>query len=390
MRVAQRTISRNYMTNLNNTLSKRADILARSESGLRFDQLSEDVAAGARAMSTQESRYAAEQQKNTAEALVKELDSAWKALGAADEIVQDILEEMKSAAGVRTEEKLEAIKEKIGAMKAQYLQTMNSQYGGKYLFGGTNNATPPFTEGDDGRLQFNGVTVANIYKYNDKYYYVKNDGDKPKFQTEELDEDGNPLVPPVPIDPPIPLDDLVPQSGKIYLDTGLGLTVTGDGVDSRTAFQVNVVGLDALGYIDFISEIDNGLPYDKNDPDQVEDHEAWINKTNNIYDLVSEVERLLSPNYSEARLDDMQLRLTEMNDTMRMARTFMDTQTTSLEYLVDRLKVDIDGMEKLEDSLMTAEPAGEAIKMKNVEYAWQAVLALGSQILPSSLLDYLS
>ena len=129
-------------------------------------------------------------------------------------------------------------------------------------------------------------------------------------------------------------DPLVPQSGKIYLDTGLGLTVTGDSVDSRTAFQVNVVGLDALGYIDFISEIDNGLPYDKNDPDQVEDHEEWINKTNNIYDLVSEVERLLSPDYSEARLDDMQLRLTEMNDTMRMARTFMDTQTTSLEYLV--------------------------------------------------------
>ena len=181
MRVAQRTISRNYMTSLNNTLSKRADILARSESGLRFEQLSEDVAAGARAMDTQESRYAATQQKNTAEALIKELYSAWKTMGSADSIVQDILEEMKSAAGVRTEEKLEAIKKNIGAMKAQYLQTMNTQYGGKYLFGGTNNATPPFTEGDDGRLQFNGITVANIYKYNDKYYYVQ-DGQKPSFK----------------------------------------------------------------------------------------------------------------------------------------------------------------------------------------------------------------
>ena len=108
-----------------------------------------------------------------------------------------------------------------------------------------------------------------------------------------------------------------------------------------------------------------------------------------IYDLVTQVENMISPNYADLNMDDMQLRLTEMNDTMRMARTFIDTQTTSLEYLVDRLKTDIDGMEKLEDSLMTAEPAGEAIKMKNVEYAWQAVLALGNQILPSSLLDYL-
>lgn len=354
------------MSSLNNTLSRRADILARSESGLRFDKLSEDVAAGARAMDTQESRYAALQQKSTAEALEKELDSAWKMLGKGDEIIQDVLEQMKSAAGVRPEEKLEAIKEKISAMKAQYLQVLNSQYGGKYLFGGTNNASPPFTENEEGRLLFNGVEVSKIYKDGDKFY-VSADG-----KTKD------------------PQNDLpVPQSGKIYLDTGFGLSVGADGVDSRTAFQVNVVGLEAVGYMDFIPEIENGLPYDENDPDQVADHEEWINKTNNIYDLITEVENLLTPGYSEARLDDMQLRLTSMNDTMRMARTELDTQSNTLEYLIDRLDLDISGMEKLEDSLMTAEPAGEAIKMKDVEYAWQAVLALGSQILPSSLLDYL-
>ena len=376
MRVAQRTISRNYMTSLNNTLSKRADILARSESGLRFEQLSEDVAAGARAMDTQESRYAATQQKNTAEALVKELDSAWKALGTADSIIQDVLEEMKSAAGVRTEEKLDAIKEKVGAMKAQYLQTLNSQYGGKYLFGGTNNATPPFTEGEDGRLQFNGITVANIYKYGDKYYYVE-DGKKPDFDYT--------VTPPVKNEPG---DPLVPQSGKIYLDTGFGLSVGADGVDSRTAFQVNVVGLDAVGYMGFLTDEESNVGFDP-DGKFCEEVQGWIHQTNNIYDLISETEKLLAPDYDEKRLDDMQLRLTTMDDKMRMARTFTDTQSTSLEYLVDQLKSDIDGMEKLEDSLMTAEPAGEAIKMKNVEYAWQAVLALGSQILPSSLLDYL-
>lgn len=378
MRVAQRTISRNYMTSLNNTLSKRADILARSESGLRFEQLSEDVAAGARAMDTQESRYAATQQMNTAEALVKELDSAWKALGTADSIVKDVLEQMKSAAGVRTEEKLAAIKEKVGAMKAQYLQTLNSQYGGKYLFGGTNNATPPFTEGDNGRLQFNGITVANIYKYGDKYYYMENDQKEPKFIYDTS-------VPPKVIGTN---DPQVPQSGKIYLDTGLGLTVGANDVDSRTAFQVNVVGLEAAGYMGFLTDEENRIECDENG-DPTEASRSWVRQTNNIYDLISETEKMLAPDYDEKKLDDMQLRLTTMDDKMRMSRTFMDTQSTSLEYLVDRLKSDIDGMEKLEDSLMTAEPAGEAIKMKNVEYAWQAVLALGSQILPSSLLDYL-
>ena len=56
------------------------------------------------------------------------------------------------------------------------------------------------------------------------------------------------------------------ESGKIYLDTGFGLSVGADGVDSRTAFQVNVVGLDAMGFMNFIPEVKTGL----------EDSEEWI------------------------------------------------------------------------------------------------------------------
>ena len=173
----------------------------------------------------------------------------------------------------------------------------------------------------------------------------------------------------------------VPYSDAIYLDTGLGLTIDRDGgtsVDARTAFHVNVVGLELCGFTGFV----NGIKLDNG---------AYTQQTiaNNIYDMISEVERLLAPGYGEDQLDAMQMQLTAMNDTMRMARTDVDTRSNSLESMVVRLKTEIDGMEKLEDSLMTAEPAGEAIDLKDIEYSWQAVLALGSQILPSSLLDYL-
>ena len=78
-----------------------------------------------------------------------------------------------------------------------------------------------------------------------------------------------------------------------------------------------------------------------------------------------------------------------MNDQMRMARTEVDTSATALEDMISKLTDDIDSMEKLEDSLMTAPPAKEAINLKDIEYAWKAVLAVGNQILPSSLLDFL-
>lgn len=363
MRVAQRTISRNYLNSLNNTLGKRAEALRRSEDGLRFTKLSDDVASGARAMDTQEMRYAAVQQKNTAEELLKELESVWTSIGTGDSIIQDVADKMKEAAGVRSEEKLAVIKQQIGALKEQYLQVLNTPYGGKYLFGGTNNASAPFTTSEEGKLMFNGVEVNKIYKSGGKYYEMAGAAPDPD------------------------VDVLVPQSGKIYLDVGLGLGVGTDGVDPRTAFQVNVVGLEIAGFMDFIPEFKLDDNYDG--PQDKDEYEAQMNKLNNIYDLISEVEKSISPVYEDQKLSDLQQRLITMNDTMRMARTDVDTRANSLENIINQLEDDISGMEKLEDSLMTAQPAGEAIHLKDIEYSWKAILALGSQILPSSLLDYL-
>jgi len=377
MRVAQRTLNRSYLNSMNNVLERRAEALRRSEDGLRFRKLSDDVAAGARAMDTQETRYAALQQQNTAESLLEENESTWTALGTADSLVQDVLEEMKSAAGVRAENKLNAIKKTISEKKAQYLQTLNSQYGNKYLFGGTNNATPPFTE-EDGKLCFNGVPVSTIYKSEGKFYI--GEVDKTTGELKPLD------------DPPVP----VPQSGSIYLDVGYGLKVDNSGasntsVDGRTAIKINVIGLDAVGFSGFIPDMDTNYTVPGEDATNEEKlaYNSRINQSNNIYDLMTQVENLLLPNYNDTELTDLQLRLTKMNDQMRMARTEVDTSATALEDMIAKLKDDIKGMEQLEDSLMTAPAAQEAINLKDIEYAWKAVLAVGNQLLPSSLLDYL-
>ncbi len=426
MRVAQRTISRNYLESMNSVLERRAEALRRSEDGLRFKKLSDDVAAGARAMDTQENRYAALQQKNTAEALLKENESTWTALGTADELVQDVLKEMKSAAGVRAENKLNAIKKTISEKKAQYLQQLNSQYGSKYLFGGTNNAEPPFNEDADGDLTFNGVKVKSIYKGEDGRFYISQEkqstdaagklifedanGDKVYKDTNgDFYDKDNTLMTPAPDEtklvkvvekgiyvPDYPNDSPVPQSGSIYLDVGYGLKVNNSGtsstaIDGRTAIKINVIGLDAVGFQGFIPATDtNYKAPDGNTLDA--DKEAYykrINQSNNIYDLISQVEKMLLPNYNDQELTDLQLRLTDMNDQMRMARTEVDTSATALEDMISKLTDDIDSMEKLEDSLMTAPPAKEAINLKDIEYAWKAVLAVGNQILPSSLLDFL-
>ena len=51
---------------------------------------------------------------------------------------------------------------------------------------------------------------------------------------------------------------------------------------------------------------------------------------------------------------------------------------------------DIENMTGLETDLISSDPAEEAMKMKDCEYSWLAILQLGSKVLPSSLLDFMN
>ena len=43
----------------------------------------------------------------------------------------------------------------------------------------------------------------------------------------------------------------------------------------------------------------------------------------------------------------------------------------------------------METDLISSDPAEEAIKMKECEYVWLALMQLGSKVLPASLLDFM-
>ena len=63
-----------------------------------------------------------------------------------------------------------------------------------------------------------------------------------------------------------------------------------------------------------------------------------------------------------------------------------------MEYLQltqTRLTDDITNMTELETDLISSDPAEEAIKMKECEYVWLALMQLGSKVLPASLLDFM-
>ena len=172
--------------------------------------------------------------------------------------------------------------------------------------------------------------------------------------------------------------EVVPNSGDTYADIGLGLKISGDmNVDTRTAFQVSFSGLTLTGF----------AGYDK--------VETFTGKngtvvSGNVYDLLTQIEGALTPTMDKAALDDMFTKLVELTDNVGLTRTDLGNRMQYLEQTQSRLEDDITDMTTLETDLISSNPAEEAIKMKECEYVWLAVMQLGSKVLPASLLDFMS
>lgn len=506
MRVAQRMISRNYRRTVNSALKKQADTLERSESGLKFKRLSDDVAAGSRAMHLQEERYQATQQLENTKDLIAEMKSVDSNMDSIHSVMQKLQERilmgMSEDYGADARE---VISKEVASKKDQILQFINNQFGGKYLFAGTNNSVQPFTANEDGKLCFNGIPVEQIYKstQDGKYYYdnketsaegdwfwsaatgfltkgetdnatgltaykdsagtvynydaandawtdatgapltdiptpatmmpytingttVYKDANAPdtdgvyvdatgaaqfaktggKFtmvtingdqytddgtgvfknaagDSYTLDADGKTFVndtdgTKVTFDERAGIPTVVPNSGDTYADIGLGLKITGDmTADPRTAFQISFSGLTLTGF----------AGYDKVTP-VIGDRGTEV--AGNIYDLLTQIEGALHPNFDKAGLDDMFTQLVNLTDQVGMTRTDLGNRMEYLELTESRLEDDITDMTELETDLISSDPAQEAIKMKECEYVWLAVMQLGSKVLPTSLLDFMS
>lgn len=176
----------------------------------------------------------------------------------------------------------------------------------------------------------------------------------------------------------------VPNSGNTYADIGLGLKIINSNADPRTAYQTNFSGLAFMG---FAGITDEAPPTSRPLP------QYGVNGTElpgNLYDLLAKVKDALYPDFNKNALDDYYTQLVNLTDEVGMVRTDLGNRMQYLELTETRLDEDIYNMTTLETDLISSDPADEAIKMKEVEYVWLALMQLGSKVLPASLLDFMS
>jgi flagellar hook-associated protein 3 FlgL len=343
MRIANSMMTRNYLLNINNNLSSLNETSERLQTGREFTKMSDNVSAGTRALNTRTQLYKNEQLQVNIQKAGESLEVAETNLMTIEDILNSVREQTIKAVNGTNESASHIYEISFSSIKNQIIEFANCKYNDTYVLGGTNNKKSPF-EVVDGELQYNGVNVNDITKENGVF---SANGEK------------------------------VPYSDSIYLDIGLGLSVKNGVVDPRSAMNMSVSGLDALGYgTSEMTYQDRTGAY------------HTIEVPNNAYELINEMEKTVA----EKDFD----KLIALNDHLKVTVEDLVTEiadvgirTKYLENHFGRMGDEEFCLTEIQTNLEFVDDTKEIIAQKTKEYTWMLTLQYGGKVIPQSLMDYM-
>lgn len=340
MRVVDRATSRNYMKYLNQAKTAFAETNERIANGRRFTAMSEDVSAGTRVLRARTDMNKVETQLDNIKSIQSELSTTEDSMTSINDVLSSVVGEKLLAAmdDPKGESGRTALANEISSLRQEILQFANTKFSTRYLFGGSNSSrNAPFSTGTDGKLLYNGVDVSQVQRRADGSFFYLDAGEEKDI---ELDE-------------------------KVYLDIGLGIQMNGTTTDPNTALQVSYSGLEILGF----GTDEDGEP-------------------NNIFNILVDVEQNIRF-FDKEKLGDLHAQLTEASDRFRANLTNIGAKTKMLESMQSRLEKTQDSYKTKIKDLMGVDDAEEATNQTMNDFVLKAVLQMGANLLPVSLMDFL-
>lgn len=145
MRVTNRMLISNVLTNINNNLQALSRAQKQMSSGKRVSRPSDDPIVVARVLSFQTVLAGMEQYDKNMQDARGWVDASELALNMATETLQRARElAVYGANGTLPRESMQALAYEIDQLIDELVQTANTSYGGRFLFGGTQTVRAPF------------------------------------------------------------------------------------------------------------------------------------------------------------------------------------------------------------------------------------------------------
>lgn len=352
MRITEGSMMRNYFSSLNKNLKNLSGSNEKLSSGSKYRRVSDNISQTARALVIREQLNKNEQYQSNIGFAEDELSSAESSLSTINEVLQTAQERvLRGISGSYDDVDRKIIGSEVKSLKEQVLLSINAKFGSRFLFGNSNNSEAPFTEGGDGRLLYNGIDVDQIFKdaATDKLMYPNPSYDSTVAGSVQY------LA--------------VPENKDVYIDAGLGVAVSGDNVNTKTAIKLSTSGIEAIGF---------GMTLDT----------SGKNVPNNLFNLLNRVAQSFENNdltgmkaYSD--------QLTDQKNGLMMSISEIGSRTNFLAQISNRIDNDTLNLQEKQRNLEGVDTALEAINNKVFETSWLVNLQLGSQILPTSIFDFI-
>ena len=411
IRVTQNAMSRLYKNNYNRSLSQMNDISNKILTQRKFTRASENPVGAAKALSIRRAMSDNETYKDNLETAKGIFDTAESLLttNISPQLITVTTKLNDGANGDKGTDEHNIIATEIESVANEILKTMNSEYAGRKLYGGTNNSSVPFTyDKTTNVVSYNGVpvnskletTVTGLGTYTaipaadlttlsietDVYIddglggYVLADatqradviaGTTPGY-TEDTTTTytfNGATVDPTLVDITQANAKFFPGSNPILIDVGLGIKYNADGtVDESTAMDISMSGADIVG---------NGT--DKDGDSQ------------NILQLCFDSAKALRDGDTVRALELMD-KINASKTTLLVNINNLGVKQKSVDFYTDKIDTDdynLAASQISAEGMSLEEQAAAMTEYKSVNAAYNAVLQMGSEVVPTSIFDFM-
>ena len=378
---------RGYRSNLQKSYKTLGTAMERVETGRNFLTYAEDPSSATLAFKLRRQYWQASSQLRNNSEVASKFEQAYSSY---DLVQNDLAEATNKTTWLRALNDPDASGRKaLGQETLQkadaLVESMNSKYGGRYLFAGADGANAPFTLEERPVMQADGRYAVDddgkqIIKKQLCYRGVAVDQPAKIVQTydsggEVLDDEGNPVM----VDNPeyLKLQEMLNET--TYVDLGLGMQEDKNGTPN--AATVYNSALNGLEFLDFGYDEDG-------DPKNVislmlEGGERLMNTRDDNGSFKEG-----NPEYD--RLFTLTGKLEAANSKMHVEFVELTTKASFLKNNDQRLTDEVDELAKEIEETEQVNPAKAITELSWAQYCYNAGLKIGTQVLTQSLIDYMN
>lgn len=336
MRITTNAILRNYKSNLATSLSNLDVARNKVMTGRQFATASQDPASALRA-ATLERRYLRNQDYlNTVENAQSFQDSQEDAAMQISNIALNLskrygLESLNATNG--SMETRQTYADAWRGAQESMLLSLNASYEGRYVFAGADGANPPFKLETDN----NGNQILT-------------------YRGVDVNDPANQAI----------LDELSKET--VFVDMGFGLNIDNQNVvDPSSAFNTSLPGLNVIGY----------------------GTDANNNPKNMILLAGKIADTLEEPTLDRDKLKELLDAFDNGRNNVLTQVTTLGTKTEFLTTTKDRLEASEFSLATQYDKVVNVDMAGAISDFSWAQYAYNAALKVGTNILSPSFIDFM-